>query len=114
MDPMVIGRTIMKKASAVSTYYTHWQPREGNSGTFSMEIVQGILGENLTMTVQTKTSEEADSSAADLGNVSGTSAVKSVNVSSCKDLVRCKITTANSAATGGYFIRVLQTQWEYN
>ena len=114
MDPMIIGRTIMKKASTVGTYETYWQPREGNSGTFSIEVVQHLLGENLTLTVETKTLEQPDSGAVALGNVSGGLGVHSVNVSNCKDVVRCKITTPNSVATGAYFIRVLQTQWEYN
>ena len=114
MDPMIIGRTIMKKASTVGIYETYWQPREGNSGTFSFEIMESEFGGNLTLTVQTKTLEQPDSGATDRGNVSGTIGVLSVHVSNCKGVVRCKVTTPNSAGVKAEFIRVLQPQWEYN
>jgi hypothetical protein len=114
MDPMIIGRSITKKASTVSTYYTRWQPRQGNSGTFTCEVISNLVGSNLTLTVQTKSLEQPDSGASDLGNVTLTTVINSVNVSGCKDVVRCKITTPNTAATGAYFIRPLQPQWEYN
>ena len=114
MDPMIIGRTLMKKASTVGTYYTHWQPREGNSGTFSFEVLVNINIQDLTLTVQTKTLQQPDSAAINLGTATGGVGVNSVNCSGCCDVVRCKITTPNNVVTGDYFIRVLECQWEHN
>ena len=103
-----------------SVVYTPWMPRGGNSGQFAMEVLalswQETVGSSslpqLTMSVQTKNSEADDSSPTPLGSVTVTNAtanslgVKTVDVTSCLELVRCKFELTDTATSGDIVERV--------
>ena len=59
---MIIGETLFAKDSG-STYYSPWFPRQGNRARFTCNYLTGNSVSSLSISVETKSSEEMDADA---------------------------------------------------
>lgn len=117
---MLIGQSVLAPTGG-ATYYSPWFPRQGNECTAVIEVMRasGTLS-SFTCQVQTKTNEDPDSSAVNVGaafNVAWlTTASKTTNEprSGFKELVRYKFVVAGSGATRWIHFRSNTPLWEPN
>jgi hypothetical protein len=63
---MILGQTLLAAKNDTKTYYTPWFPRGGNSAEFSCEIFEYSENCTVNVTVQTKNSEDNDSTAEEM------------------------------------------------
>jgi len=113
-----------------STAYTPWIPRGGDVGHFTVDVSQlspsrtdGMGSDStpqLTMTVQTKNYDEADSSAAEPASTTTSTGVATLEASGLKELVRLKFTLTDATSPTEVArvycacFRALRPSWERN
>lgn len=94
MDMMLLGETIASLGED-SLYYTgFWMPAGGNDGVAAVEVFLLSAASKFKVYLQTKSSDQADSSASDIGNVTPSSTTPQTykfDVASAKDLVRYRV-----------------------
>ena len=111
----------MVAPGAGTTYYGPWMPRQGNSLSAVLEVIDAMLPFTLKLEVQTKNHEDSDASPTLLtGNATATGVeTKDVSVSGAKELVRFKFTATGDpggdtpTATWVHF-RTNQPIWQPN
>jgi hypothetical protein len=123
---MIIGDTIfwtIEEQATTLTVYSPWMPRMGNAVVASVEVIDFVgTDPKLTSVLETKNSEETDSSA---GAATGSAitqvsaGVSSSRFSSLKELVRFKFTLgqADEPSPGDQVaahFRSLNLAWETN
>lgn len=112
---MIIGQTLETEVTA----YTPWLPRRGDAATFLVDVI-GIQSSNcqLTVTIQHKNLDEADSSATTAGtfSVATSTGIKTKRVSGLKELVRLKyfMTLGSPGNPEWIHLRMLVPSWETN
>ena len=90
MDINLLGELIVASAAS-QTNKGFWMPAGGNNGVAGIEVFFNSDASAFTVTMQTKSSDEADSSATSIGSVTITSTSATTykfDVSNAKDLVR--------------------------
>ena len=97
---MLIGQSVVAHGSG-TTYYGPWMPRQGNSLSAVLEVIDHMPPFSLKCEVQTKNNEDSDASASLLtGNVTRTSnGTSNFTTSGCEELVRFKFTATGDGET---------------
>ncbi|MHC5063705.1 MAG: hypothetical protein ACYTG5_07010 [Planctomycetota bacterium] len=111
-DP-VIGEVIFE---GYQSFYSPWFPRGANVAKFSIEVF-AITGMTLSWEVETKNSEDVDSSAVQVGSTQ-TETAAGVSTTSkftgFKELVRYKFKTGATPSLDWVHFRMLNPAWLYN
>ena len=113
MDMMLLGETIAANASN-QTHTGFWMPAGGNDGVAGVEVFLQTAANAFTVHLDTKSSDEPDSAATSIGNVTLTStsaANYKFDVSNAKDLVRYRVVSAMAAKA---HLQFAQPLWQPN
>lgn len=120
---MIIGETICAVSEQTTVVYSPWFQRQGNAATFVLDVIDastptgGSADPTVTVTVQTKNSEDVDpGSPATGGTFAQTGAGRQEHRNSnFKELVRFKfeVSTSASGIAWSHF-RMLNPAWETN
>ena len=115
MDMSLLGETIYAPAAAQRTY-GFWMPAGGNDGVAGCEVFYNNSGDAFTVYLETKSSDEDDSMAAAIGNVSisatgFTPTQYKFDVNDAKDLVRYLL---YSTKAGYVHLQYAQPMWQPN
>jgi hypothetical protein len=117
---MIIGETLFAEGES-ATYYTPWFPRGGDNAVFAFDIIARSNVSTLTVTAQTKNSEDTDSGGSVVSATAATLSDMGVNKwtaagwTGCLELVRFKITlTASENQVGLVHLRPLAPTWVTN
>ncbi|MFN7587404.1 MAG: hypothetical protein ACK501_17170 [Planctomycetota bacterium] len=113
MDINLLGELIVASAGS-QTNTGFWMPAGGNSGVAGIEVFLNTDGSAFSVALQTKSSDEPDSSASSIGSVTITSTGASsykFDVNNAKDLVRY-VTTSTKA--GRVHVQFAQPLWHPN
>jgi len=115
MDTMILGETVV--ATGVQTYYGYWMQAGGNDGVAAVEVFFNSEASAFTVVLETKSSDEPDSAATNLGSgvlvttAGSTPTTYQMLVSNAKDLVRYKLV---SSKFGIIHIQYAQPLWQPN
>ncbi len=118
---MLLGQTLAARQGANSVAYTPWYPRQGDSATSSFEVIAISDDTKIEFDVETKNSEDADSSATGIGSTTSIIDSGSHDAASLRDgfkeLFRYKVTlTADTGAGSGIDLychfRILNPSWK--
>ena len=115
MDMALLGETIA--ANGVVTYTGFWMPAGGNRGAAGVEVFQNSVANAFVVHLDTKKSDQDDSSASSIGNVTVTAvtttmaAVYNFDVSAARDLVRYRVVSTKS---GIVHLQFAQPLWQPN
>jgi hypothetical protein len=117
---MVIGQLL--HATTTQPYYTPWSGRRGNSAVMVLDVIACSLtgGTGAQISVQTKNSEDPDSSPTPdtLGSFANITSVPAtpptLYVSGFKELYRLKVTFVSTGADDWLHFRQLQPSWVTN
>jgi len=110
---MIIGESIATE----TTTFSPWFERQGDAGTFFIQIMQRMPDCDVVGTVQTKNKEDADSAATSAGSFGtlSTTGTHSVRATSLKELVRIRMVVADgSEGESWVHLRVMPPSWETN
>ena len=113
MDINLLGELIVASAAS-QTNKSFWMPAGGNNGVAGIEVFFNSDASAFTVTMQTKSSDEADSSATSIGSVTITSTSATTykfDVSNAKDLVRYVTTSGRG---GKVHLQFAQPLWHPN
>ena len=113
---MLIGQTIMVNGTAITTVFSPWFLRQGNAATFGIEILAASNGK-VTVTVQTKNSEDPDPGSPATGGTFLQSGVgrNTGRNHDLDELVRYKLEVQGLASGDGFaHFRMLEPIWEHN
>lgn len=108
---MLVGQSLRGSGTTV---YSPWFPRGGNQGLFSAEALLADGGGGVTVTVESKNTEDIDSAATAVG-ASGaiSSGVGTFLGTNLKELVRYKYVLSGGSSAWVHF-RVLPPAWISN
>ena len=112
MDMNLLGELIV--ASAAQTSPGFWMPAGGNDGVGGVEVFLNDTANAFNVLVQTKSSDEADSSATSIGSVTISSTIATTykfDVNNAKDLVRYVTTSGRGAKV---HLQFAQPLWHPN
>jgi len=115
MDTMLLGETVV--ATGAKTFYGYWMQAGGNDGVAAAEVFYNSVADAFTVLLETKSSDEPDSAATNLGSgvlvtaAGGTPTTYQMLVSNAKDLVRYKLV---SSKDGIIHIQYAQPLWQPN
>lgn len=110
MDMLLLGETISAPATGQSNY-GFWMPSGGNDGVGGAEVFY-LSNSAFTLYLETKSSDQADSSATSIGNVSLSGAgVFKFDVANALDLVRYKVV---STGLSTIHLQFAQPLWHPN
>jgi hypothetical protein len=115
MDMSLLGETIYAPAINQKNY-GFWMPAGGNDGVAGCEVFYNSGGGAFTVYLETKSSDQDDSSAAPIGNVSVSAASAAAttykfDVNNARDLVRYRI---DSTRNGYIHLQFAQPMWQPN
>jgi hypothetical protein len=113
MNPMLLGETLAGGA-VDTTYEGFWMPAGGNDGVAAIEIFHMSAASAVTVTMQTKSSDEDNSSPTPIGSATVTSTTPDITrfpVEDALDLVR--YTVEVSAGESVHF-QLTQPLWAPN
>jgi len=115
MDWNLLGETISRETSDSTEYYGFWMPRGGDEGTFAVEVVN-LQGGGFEAQIETKNSEDADSSASVLGSAQALSSagVSKWTVTGAKEWVRYVIRPQSTGPAGSMHFQFVSPQWTPN
>ena len=120
---MIIGQHLAPNTTSPSQlyYYTPWMPAHGDTGIYTIEIIDindSVANLQVDVNAQTKAADEADPSA---GTSIASSAITSSFVgehsqtmTGCKELVRFQIKVTGIAADDWIHARMLNVTWVTN
>ena len=113
---MLIGECI---ATETPFFYTPWYERQGDAGTFMIEVIAFMANAHASAWVQNKNKEDADSAAtiATGGTFSDIAAVgvHMQRATSLKELVRLRMEVKDSLDGDSWMhLRIVNTAWETN
>ena len=94
MDMMLLGETVQANMST-DKFRGFWMPAGGNNGVAAVEVFHVTAANKFGVIMETKSSDQADSSATQIGSVSISSTTPGVHkfdVADAKDLVRYVVT----------------------
>jgi hypothetical protein len=116
MDMTLLGELI--RAGGAQTTYGFWMPAGGNDGVAGFEVFLITVANVFTISMQTKSSDQADSAATSIGRgaipavTAGTSSTPyQFGVGGARDLVRYVVT---SSAAGVVHLQFAQPLWHPN
>lgn len=114
MELSILGETLTRKSSDSTNYYGHWMPRDGDQGTFCVEVIRASSS-GFQVLVETKDSDQADSAATTLGSAQALTAtgLTKWTVSGAKEWVRYVIQPTGSNTPILQF-QFLAPQWTPN
>jgi hypothetical protein len=113
MDLMLLGETVRASAGGQS-FHGYWMPAGGNDGVAGCEVFFTTAGTAMTVHLETKSSDQADSSATSIGSVSIASAGAATykfDVANALDLVRYRLTSSRDATI---HLQYAQPLWNPN
>jgi hypothetical protein len=114
MDIMLLGETFQANAGEGVTGF--WMPAGGNNGVAAVEVFYVSAASVFDVIMETKSSDQADSSAAQIGSVtisSTTPGVQKFDVADAKDLVRYRVGCSDDATQRIHF-QFAQPLWAPN
>ena len=117
---MLIGQTIYAPGEdPPAVYYTPWFPRQSDAFTAVIEILKASGAYDMTVEIQTKNQEQADSSAVPLGstyNITSTTHFTSTELrTGALELVRYEFTVLGADGTARWIhFRSNSPQWQPN
>lgn len=112
MDMMLLGETIADEDS--TRHHGFWMPAGGNDGVAAAEVVRVTASSVYEIHLETKSSDQDDSSAASIGSVTVTTAQNyKFDVSNAKDLVRYMVYYAGDTANAMH-LQFAQPLWQPN
>ena len=130
MTQQLQGEVLFARTGSITTpsqcVYTPWMKCRGSVAVFGIEIFKITSGLTLTWSVQTKTSEDPDSAASELGPATGISETTAglkysddgsgdMQLPGCKELYRYVFATGTTASTTEWVnFRELAPAWELN
>ena len=109
----IIGDVIFE---GFNSFFSPWFARGGDAARFAIEII-AISGVSLSWEVETKNSEDADSSAVQIGTTTTTTTTgisRTGKFTGCKELVRYKYKTGATDSIDWVHLRALNPAWLYN
>ena len=113
MDLLLLGETVMASATGQS-FHGYWMPAGGNYGVAGFEVFHISIATGFTVHLETKSSDQADSSAASIGSATVTSTTASnykFDVTNALDLVRYRLTSQRGATI---HLQYAQPLWSPN
>lgn len=116
MDLAILGE-IIRAAGASQTSTGFWMPAGGNDGVAGVEVFFNSTANAFTVHMDTKSSDQVDSSASSVGSVVISSvtttspATYKFDVTNAKDLVRYRVL---SASGGVVHLQFAQPLWHPN
>ena len=115
MDMSLLGETLYAPATGQKNY-GFWMPAGGNDGVAGCEVFYNSAAYAFTVHLETKSSDQDDSSAASIGNVAvatagATATTYKFDVTNAKDLVRYRI---DSGKAGYIHLQYAQPMWQPN
>ena len=113
MDMMLLGETLVVSGE-VGNYYGFWMPASGNDGVAAVEVFFNSAANAFKVYLQTKSSDQDDSGATDIGNVTVSSTSPQVykfDVTPAKDLVRYRV---EALQDGAMHFQACQPLWAPN
>ena len=110
MDMLLLGETITAPATGQNNYGA-WMSAGGNDGVAGAEVFY-LSNLPFTLHMETKSSDQADSSAISIGNVSLSAAGNfKCDVTNALDLVRYRVTSTGSSTI---HLQFAQPLWQPN
>jgi predicted nucleic acid-binding Zn-ribbon protein len=112
MDMNILGELIVASGAQDSNGF--WMPAGGNDGVGGVEVFLNTVTESFEVSVETKSSDQADSSATPIGSVtidSTTPGNYKFNLTNAKDLVRYVVSATKA---GKIHFQVAQPLWHPN
>lgn len=114
MDTNLLGETLAIKNGV--TYYGFWMPAGGNNGVAAAEVFYSTPANGFKVFLETKSSDEPDTAAMPIGNVTVTAAVSTPTsyqmlVADAKDLVRYAL---QALENGIIHLQYAQPLWQPN
>lgn len=117
---MIIGQHLAANTTDQGVqryYYTPWFPRGGNNGTFTLDVIDASPTASITVTVQTKNSEEVDPGVP-IGSLSVPATIAAGQHSSllagALELVRFEILVTGDPVADWVHCRMLNVTWQTN
>jgi len=107
-------------ADTSTPYYTPWAGRGGNSAVMVLEVIAAALtgGGSMSVTVQTKNSENDDSAPDSLGSFTSITASSATPFTffaqGFKELYRLKVSFVSTGANDWVHFRDLDPSWLWN
>ena len=117
MDMLLLGETITAPGGTAVNYYGFWMPAQGNEGVAGCEVFYSA-NQPFTLNMETKSSDQADSSATVIGGVgatltSGVPGTYKFDVNNAMDLVRYRL-TSSAAGAATIHLQFAQPLWQPN
>jgi hypothetical protein len=113
MDMLLLGEMIIASAGS-QTHTGFWMPAGGNDGVAGVEVFYQSTTSGFTVHLDTKSSDQADSSASSIGSVTLTSAAAAnykFDVTNALDLVRYRVVSGKAATV---HLQFAQPLWQPN
>ena len=114
MDMMLLGETI--QTAVAQGHFGFWMPAGGNDGVAGFEVFQTTSSSLFTVHLETKSSDQADSSATSIGNASVGSTTPGpykFDVSNARDLVRYRLSSTGDG-DASIHLQFAQPLWQPN
>lgn len=117
MDMMLLGETVQTDGDQTANYTGFWMPAGGSKGVAGVEVFLLTAASGLNVSMETKSSNDADSGATSIGNLtlSSTSAGQyTFSVTGARDLVRYRVQDTGGGTATLAHLQFAQPLWQPN